>query len=121
VTNQPDIGRKLLSPAVLSLMHAKLQAVLPITHIYVCPHSDEDNCLCRKPKPGLIFQAAAEHHIDCENSYLVGDRWSDIEAGRQAGCKTLFIDYGYQEQPPLNPHHQSHSLSEGISWILGEK
>jgi len=91
VTNQPDIARGFLAPAELESMHARLQELLPVDAIYVCPHDDPDGCLCRKPKAGLLLRASREMDIDLEASYLVGDNWKDITAGCAAGCKTVFV------------------------------
>jgi len=66
----------------------------------VCFHDDKDNCACRKPRPGLFQEAAQTWGLDLKASYVVGDRWRDVEAGASAGCQTIFIDYGYQEKQP---------------------
>lgn len=95
VTNQPDIATGKNSWEVLNAMHARLAAEVGVDDIFVCPHTDADGCGCRKPKPGLILAAAAKWGIDPRRSVMVGDRWSDIAAGRAAGCRTVFIDRGY--------------------------
>ena len=71
-------------------MNDWLESVLPLDAVLTCAHDDDDRCQCRKPLPGLITQAAEELHIECATSYMVGDRWRDVEAGRRAGCKTFF-------------------------------
>ena len=100
VTNQPDVGRGTQKREVVDAIHDRLKQSLPLDGIYVCYHTDDDGCDCRKPEPGLILRAAAEHTIDLAASYLVGDRWRDIEAGERAGCKTALIECGYRERHP---------------------
>lgn len=102
ITNQPDVSRGLQSQATVEEINRFLTQNLMLEEIFVCYHDDSQNCLCRKPKPGLILQAAKKYHIDLEKSFMVGDRWKDIEAGLQAGCQTVFIDYGYSEKQPAN-------------------
>lgn len=118
VTNQPDIATGRTSRETLDAMHAQLCGLMPIDDIRVCSHIDADNCHCRKPKPGLLLDAATEHGIDLARSYMVGDRWRDTEAGRAAGCLTIFVDYGYVQDGPHNPHKVVRSLPEAVSFIL---
>ena len=98
----------------------KIRLLTKLEHFYVCPHIDKDNCECRKPKPGNILKAAEKYNIDLKNSYMIGDRWRDIEAGQSAGCKTVFIDYGYDEKRPVNFNFSVSSLLEATQIILGE-
>jgi D-sedoheptulose 7-phosphate isomerase len=119
VTNQPDVGRGKLSVQTLEAMHADLRAHLPLDDILVCCHTDQDNCDCRKPMPGMIIAAARKHNIDLAASFMVGDRWRDIDAGYNAGCKTILIDYGYSERPPDHePDLRVGSLREAADWII---
>jgi len=74
-----------------------IQSRLPIREIFVCYHDNADDCDCRKPKPGLIWQAAKKYGLDLSISWMVGDRWKDIAAGQAAGLKTIFVDYHYAE------------------------
>ena len=97
VTNQPDISKGLINVNTLNKMHEILMSELAIDDIKFCPHISENNCSCRKPKPGMLLEASSEHLIDLNNSYMIGDRISDIEAGNNAGCKCIFIDYNYSE------------------------
>jgi D-glycero-D-manno-heptose 1,7-bisphosphate phosphatase len=83
-----------------------------------CGHDDADLCDCRKPRPGLILRAAHELHIDCAASYMIGDRWRDIEAGRRAGCRTIFVDHHYSEQQPDAPDFCVASLPDATRIIL---
>jgi D-glycero-D-manno-heptose 1,7-bisphosphate phosphatase len=119
VTNQPDVANGLTPKATVEAMHAKITRELPIDDIVVCFHADADNCSCRKPKPGMIFEAAARHGIDLAASYLVGDRWRDVHAGGSAGCCTIFVDYGYPQDQPHEPDRVAGSLREAADFILG--
>ena len=92
VTNQPDISRGLLETADLEEMNNYLKSELEIDDILMCLHDDIHSCNCRKPKPGLLLQAKEKWDIDFAQSYLVGDRWRDIEAGKAVGCKTILIE-----------------------------
>jgi D-glycero-D-manno-heptose 1,7-bisphosphate phosphatase len=119
VTNQPDVARGKQTTAAVEEIHGFLASRLPIDQVYVCYHDDGNHCNCRKPKPGLVLQAAEEHGIDVKDSFLVGDRWRDIEAGQQARCKTVFIDYGYAERGPATPStFRTTSLRGAVDWIL---
>jgi len=119
VTNQPDVSRGTQSPQTIRAMHQTLMAQLPLDDILVCPHTDHDNCDCRKPRPGMLLEAAHRHNIDLGNSFMIGDRWRDIEAGYNAGCKTILIDYGYSERPPdREPDLRVTSLREAADWII---
>jgi D-glycero-D-manno-heptose 1,7-bisphosphate phosphatase len=97
VTNQPDVARGTQSREMVESFNAVIQSSLPVCEIFVCYHDNKDNCDCRKPKPGLILQAAEKYGIDLSRSWMVGDRWKDIAAGRAAGLKTIFVDYHYAE------------------------
>jgi D-glycero-D-manno-heptose 1,7-bisphosphate phosphatase len=96
-TNQPDIATGKLAQAEVDAMHRALAGQMTLDDILVCPHVDADQCTCRKPKPGLLLEAARRHNIDLKTSFMVGDRWRDVEAGRAAGCITIFVDRGYRE------------------------
>jgi D-glycero-D-manno-heptose 1,7-bisphosphate phosphatase len=100
-------------------MHQALSARLPLDDIFVCYHTDQDKCDCRKPLPGMLLEAARKHNIDLAASFMVGDRWRDIEAGYNAGCKTILIDYGYSEKSPAHvPDLRVGSLREAADWII---
>lgn len=94
VTNQPDIATGRTPRDVVEAMHDEVRAHLPVDDIKVCAHVNEDNCNCRKPKPGMLEAAAAEHGIDLASSYMIGDRAVDVGAGRAAGCMTILVDCG---------------------------
>lgn len=97
VTNQPDIARGTLEPEDLEAMHELLRTWLPVDEIVVCAHDDVDDCPCRKPRPGMILDAARRLGLDLRRSVLVGDRWRDIEAARRAGVASVHIDWGHGE------------------------
>jgi D-glycero-D-manno-heptose 1,7-bisphosphate phosphatase len=118
VTNQPDVARGTQTRAAVDAIHARLQAELPIDAIRACLHVDEDRCACRKPAPGLLLDAARELDLDLGASVMVGDRWRDIEAGRAAGCRTVFLNYHYAERQPTGFDVELSSLAEASAWIL---
>jgi len=118
ITNQPDIARGAASTEQVAEINNKLQQYLQLDDVRVCPHDDADRCLCRKPRPGLLLQAARRWNIDLARSYIVGDRWRDIEAGQRAGCQALFLDYEYRERRPDGPYVQVRSLREAANWII---
>jgi len=122
VTNQPDVARGTQRREVVEAMNAALLAALPLHEMLVCYHDDRDGCECRKPLPGLLLQAAARHAIALSSSFMIGDRWKDVETGRRAGCATVLIEYGYAETGPRRPgpDHIAHSLSEAAEWILSK-
>ena len=120
VTNQPDVARGTSKREDIELMNAFLSSQLPIDDFKTCYHDNADECNCRKPLPGALMEAAQEHDIDLSKSFMVGDRWRDIEAGASAGCKTFFINYRYAEQKPDAPDFIVSSLLEAKKIILGE-
>jgi D-glycero-D-manno-heptose 1,7-bisphosphate phosphatase len=119
-TNQPDVARGTQRRDVVEAMNARLLADLPITEIFVC-YEDRDDCPRRKPNPGLLLEAAEHFGIDLTTSFMVGDRWKDIEAGRRAGCRTIFIDCAYTERrPDPDPDHIAANLADAANWILSQ-
>lgn len=117
-TNQPDVGNGLIERSVVEEMHRRLAASLPVDTVEVCYHRREDNCECRKPKPELLRRAADRFGIDCSRSFMIGDRGSDVAAGRAAGCTTIFIDLGYHGERPDRPDHTVSSLAEATRIVL---
>jgi len=97
VTNQPDIANGLVSPELVAAMNGILRRKLRVDDVVVCPHGQSEGCACRKPKPGMLLEAAERFGIDPTQSWMVGDRFSDMQAGRAAGCRTIKIDRGYRE------------------------
>ena len=117
-TNQPDIATGKQTLATLNAMHQRLRDAGLVDDIRVCCHVDGDQCDCRKPRPGLLIQAAREHGIDLAASWMVGDRWRDIEAGQAAGCRTVFVDHGYAEKQPERPDGVVASLAQAQAFIV---
>jgi len=120
VTNQPDVGRGLQSREVVEAFHLAILTELPIEKIFACYHDDSDQCNCRKPRPGLIADAQKEYSLDLAASWLVGDRWKDIDAGAAAGCNTVFLEYGYDEKLRAKPDHTISKLAQLVPLIRRE-
>jgi D-glycero-D-manno-heptose 1,7-bisphosphate phosphatase len=120
VTNQPDVARGTTPRADVQAINHHLQQCLPIDAFRTCYHDSSDGCDCRKPLPGALLAAAQTFDIDLAASFMVGDRWRDTEAGERAGCKTIFIDYGYAEKQPETVNHRVQSLKEAADIILGK-
>jgi D-glycero-D-manno-heptose 1,7-bisphosphate phosphatase len=118
VTNQPDIARGLVDRNVVDNLNKRLLDSVALRDVIVCPHDDGDACACRKPKPGMLLEGASKWGIDLSRSVMVGDRWRDIEAGRAAGTRTVFIDRGYDEPAPEHPDLTVNELHESVPWII---
>ncbi len=121
ITNQPDVPRGITEKKVVEEINRFLVDRLSMDSIRVCYHDNADECECRKPKPGLILQAAQEKEIDLEASFMVGDRWKDVEAGRRAGCRTVLIDNHYAEPNKTKPTYTVSSFPEAVAAILSGK
>lgn len=119
-TNQPDVGRGTLKREVVEKIHARLMLQLPIDRVEVCCHPGQglSHCDCRKPKPGMLLHAARELDIDLAQSWMVGDRWRDVDCGHAAGCRTIFIDRGYAEELKQPPDFRAKDLLEAAEIIL---
>lgn len=91
VTNQPEVKRNLVRKELVEQFHEIIRERTGVEHFFVCWHDDEDMCNCRKPKPGLLFQAAKELGVDLSGSYLLGDRQKDMDAARAAGCQGILV------------------------------
>jgi D-glycero-D-manno-heptose 1,7-bisphosphate phosphatase len=118
VTNQPDVARGRLTREQVDAMNAHLRNNLPLDAIEVCMHDDADNCDCRKPKPGLLLHAAQRDGIALAQSFMIGDRYRDIEAGHSAHCRTILIGDGYGERFKAQPDVAVATLTEAADWIL---
>jgi D-glycero-D-manno-heptose 1,7-bisphosphate phosphatase len=122
VTNQPDVATGRTPKEAMEAMHDRIRALMPIDDFEICFHTNADNCACRKPKPGLLLQAAAKHGIDLSRSIMVGDRWRDVLAGQAAGCgRTIRVDHGLAEDQPSTPDATVTSLAEAVAYILDGK
>lgn len=119
VTNQPDVATGKTTMLMVEQINTYLGDILPIDEFRTCYHQDSDCCRCRKPLPGSLYDAARKYRIDLSESFMIGDRWRDIEAGKSAGCKTIFINYGYLEKQPDSPDFVVSSLKEASNIILG--
>lgn len=120
ITNQPDVASGKQTRETVESMHARLMRELALDGIKVCYHVDADGCACRKPKPGLLLEAARQFGIELQSSFVVGDRWRDVGAGQAAGCTVFFLDCGYLEKRPDPPFITVKSLAEAGRIILGE-
>ena len=119
VTNQPEVARGTQSRAMVEEMNSVVGRELPLDGFFTCWHDDRDGCQCRKPAPGLLLQAQQRYGIDLSRSFLVGDRWRDIDAGRAAGCRTVYLDRNYRERGPSNPPDaRVGSLPDAVDWIV---
>jgi D-glycero-D-manno-heptose 1,7-bisphosphate phosphatase len=119
-TNQPDVGRGTLPRETVETIHAWLLQQLPIDRVMTCFHGGGafgDPCDCRKPRPGMLFQAAEALKIDLAKSYMIGDRWRDVDCGFNAGCSTIFIDWGYEEKLKRDPNFRARDLLSAVHLI----
>ena len=119
VSNQPDVARGTQQRANVEAINDWLRSTLPLDHFDVFYHDDADECECRKPKPGLILRSARRLGADPAASFVVGDRWRDVDAGRAAGCRSIWIDRNYAERSPMAHDYRADSLLDAAQWILG--
>ena len=123
ITNQRGIARGMMSAESVDKVHSTMQATLEervgdrFDAIYLCPHGTDDQCDCRKPKPGMLLAAAREIGIDLSKSWIIGDSTSDVEAGRRAGCSTAYLETGVDEE--VRADVIGRSLEEIIDKIFG--
>ena len=117
VTNQPDVSRGKIKKETVIKMNEYVKKELNLNDVFVCFHDDKDNCECRKPKPGLILDATKKWNIDLEKSYMIGDRWKDIDAVTSSGCKTILIDNNYKESIKSEPNYISDNLFNAVKII----
>ena len=121
VTNQPDVTRGKINKNTVIKMNNFLQKEIKLDDFFVCYHDDEDNCECRKPKPGLLLQASKKWDVNLKKSFIIGDRWRDIQAGEKAGCKTIFLEYNYIDIKPKNPNFITDTLLNATYIIEKQK
>ena len=117
VTNQPDVARGKQTRAEVDKMHERLRSLVPLDEVCVCPHDDCDGCACRKPRPGLLLDAAERLNLDLARSASVGDRWRDIEAAQRAGVTAIYIERHYGGPTPTGAHVAVADLPEAAAWI----
>jgi D-glycero-D-manno-heptose 1,7-bisphosphate phosphatase len=133
VTNQAIINRGIIASEVLEDIHSRMALRVVesggfIDDIRYCPHDQHDNCQCRKPRPGMLSALAAKWNIDLSQSYIVGDAWTDIAAGRAAHCRTIMVCTGRgTEHMQLcetyqNPaDHIAADLLDAVNWIFDQE
>ena len=114
ITNQPDVSRGKIKKNVVIQMNNFLKSEIKLDDIFVCYHDDHDNCECRKPKPGLLLNAKKKWNINLNKSYMIGDRWKDIQAGINAGCKTVFINNNYKDNKEIKANFITDSLLDAV-------
>lgn len=117
-TNQPNVPRGIQTRAQVEAINRELGRRLGLRHFYVCWHDDADRCACRKPKPGLLRQAARDLDIDLARSFMVGDRAKDAEAGVAAGCRSVLIDRGYAGPEDGGASVRVASFEQAVRWVL---
>jgi D-glycero-D-manno-heptose 1,7-bisphosphate phosphatase len=121
ISNQSGVSRGYIEPTALTAIHERLRFLLAeggvvLDGIYVCPHTDADNCACRKPKPGLVQQAAAQLGFDPGKAFVIGDKACDIDLGRAVGATTLLVRTGYGSQVGAAvEEHADHIVSDLLS------
>ena len=134
VTNQSGVARGYFPESLVRTVNERMQRELSsvaaqLDGVYYCPHGSADGCDCRKPKTGMIARAAREHHLDVTRSYMVGDRYGDMELAFRAGCKAVFVRTGYglgeetwhAQNWPRQPDALVDDLQRAADWILGQK
>lgn len=130
ITNQSAVNRRLISRQTLSDIHARMKSAIRlggggITDIFFCPHRPDEDCGCRKPKPGLIYKAQAKYKIDLSTAVMVGDSAKDIACARQAGCRyAVWVRSGLCGGPQkafaekkIRPDHVADDLFAAAAWI----
>ena len=127
ITNQSGIARGYFTEEALAQIHKKMENELKqhsarVDAIFYCPHHPDDGCQCRKPRTALFHRAASEFGIDFASSFVVGDTWMDMDAGKVLGCKTVLVTTGPQEGSNIAtaPDYVANSLLEAVQWIIGD-
>jgi D-glycero-D-manno-heptose 1,7-bisphosphate phosphatase len=118
VTNQPDVARGLQTRERVDQMNRHVLDRLPVLEVLTCCHDNADDCHCRKPRPGLLLEAAKRWHFELERSVMIGDRWSDVVAGQAAGCTSVLVATPWSGQERCRPDHCVHDLAEAAAWLL---
>ena len=118
VTNQPEVARGTITLQRAEMICQIVAEEVGIDAVRMCPHDDGDHCGCRKPAPGMLLDAAENLYLDLEASYLVGDRWNDVEAGRQAGVRTALLQRKYGNEQAVVADFADKSLLTVVEWII---
>jgi D-glycero-D-manno-heptose 1,7-bisphosphate phosphatase len=118
VSNQPDVARGTQTRAAVEELNAALVERLGLLAILACYHDDRDGCGCRKPRPGLLHEAARRFGLDLSQSVMVGDRWSDVVAGQAAGCRAILIDTPLSGAERCTPEARARDLAAAVELIL---
>ena len=131
ITNQSGVGRGYFPESLVHTVHERMTEQLAaqrarIDAIYYCPHTGADRCDCRKPKPGLLERAAREYHLDLRHSFVIGDRYGDIELAHRVGARGVLVRTGYGEGEltwhaakwPQQPDFVAKDLGAASQWIL---
>ena len=121
VTNQPDVARGTQDRAAVEAMNDLLCRELPLLGVLACYHDGPDGCACRKPKPGMLLEAARRWGLDLAGSFLVGDRWSDVVAGQAAGCRAVLVETPFSGRANCRPDHVAADLPGAADWILHQQ
>jgi D-glycero-D-manno-heptose 1,7-bisphosphate phosphatase len=116
VSNQPDVARGRITQGILDLMTQRMQWDIHVDEVCICPHDDHHQCSCRKPKPGMLMEAASRWKVDLSSSFMIGDTWKDMEAGKAAGCKTILLDAPYNKD--VSCDCRAKSLLEAVGFIV---
>jgi len=117
VTNQPDVARGKTPIEKVVEINQYLKTTFNIDEVYCCYHDGFENCDCRKPKPGMLLKAANDWQIDLKSSYMIGDRWRDIDAAKAAGVKSILIDYHYDEKVS-DSDFKCVNFADAVNYIL---
>jgi D-glycero-D-manno-heptose 1,7-bisphosphate phosphatase len=131
ITNQSGVSRGYFPESLVKTVHELMTQQLAVAGahvdaVYYCPHSSADTCECRKPKPGLLMQAAREHGLDLRRSFVVGDRYGDVELARGVGSRGVLVRTGYGEGEfawhaarwAAQPDFVAADLGVAVEWIL---
>jgi D-glycero-D-manno-heptose 1,7-bisphosphate phosphatase len=122
VTNQPDVGRGKQTRELVEAINQRLAELIPVLdRLEVCFHAGAEYgepCECRKPKPGMLERAAAALDIKLSASWMIGDRWQDVDCAHAAGCRAVFIDHGYRERLREKPDFTVKTFGEAVAVIL---
>jgi D-glycero-D-manno-heptose 1,7-bisphosphate phosphatase len=128
VTNQPDVARGQMTLDDALEISDRVRSATGADAAYLCAHDSGDACSCRKPKPGMLLQAAREHSIDLVGSWLIGDRWVDVAAAKAAGVRSVLLEREYSwlptsagpPPPGLRPAHRASTLTGCVDLVLAE-